>query len=739
MFIKEFLGVFNMIQLKDYQKKAIEGLKQKVQRVLNSPEQGVVVFQAPTGSGKTLMVSEMLKQLVKENHTKYSFVWVSVRMLHEQSKEKLEKYYEDDRLIQCSYFEDLEDRKIGENEILFINWHSINKKDINIYVRENEQDNNLNSIIQNTKEEGRQIILIIDESHHTAKSERSRELIEVIGPKVTIEVSATPHLKENTSEIEKVYLADVKAEEMIKSEIAINPEFMNLKVDKKSSDEIVIGQALKKREELANLYKKEGVNVNPLVLIQLPDQKGNLINKKEDVVKILKDKFNITEENGKLAVWLSEEKTDNLANIDKNDNEVEVLVFKQAIALGWDCPRAQILVIFRESKSFTFTIQTVGRIMRMPELKYYSNDELNKGFIFTNLPNIEITEDYAKDYLTIFESKRDNKRYKPIELYSIYLKRQRERTRLSGKFVDIFLKIAEKNNLAEKIIIQPEKVSMPIIADGKIVDIDKTGEVEHKGKIEIKLNEAELQKVFDKFITDNCSPYAPVDSSDRMKTAIYKFFNQKFKLDKYDPMVQRIVVAKENRQTFSNIIAEAKDKYKSEVVDKLSETREKEETKKWEIPLIDSYKSNAQKEIYSKSIMQPFFITKKSEPEEKFMALLDSSDKVEWWYKNREGEKKYFAIPYMEDGKEWAFYVDFIVKFKDGSIGLFDTKSGITAKDAKARAEALQEYIKEQNKKGKKKLLGGIIIPKGKTLYINNSTKYEYNPDDFSKWKPLTL
>lgn len=98
------------------------------------------------------MVSEMLKQLVKENSTKYSFVWVSVRMLHEQSKEKLEKYYEDDRLIQCSYFEDLQDRKIGENEILFINWHSINKKDINIYVRENEQDNNLTSFVNQCKQ-----------------------------------------------------------------------------------------------------------------------------------------------------------------------------------------------------------------------------------------------------------------------------------------------------------------------------------------------------------------------------------------------------------------------------------------------------------------------------------------------------------------------------------------------------------------------------------------------------------
>src|SRR3990167_8239171 len=332
-----------MIELRDYQREAIKNLHAKVEKALITPENKVVIFQAPTGSGKTLMVSEVLKKLVRDRKSDktFSFIWVSVRMLHEQSKEKLEKYYEYDRLIQCSYFEDLEDRKIGENEILFINWHSINKKDINIYVRENEQDNNLNSIIQNTKEEGRDIILIIDESHHTAKSEKSRELIDVISPKVTLEVSATPHLKENVSEIEKVHIFQVKAEEMIKSEIAVNPEFLDIKIGTKSSDEIVIEQALKKREELAKMYKTENSKVNPLILIQLPDNKAGLTSKKEEVIRIL-DKRGITEKNGKLAIWLSEDKSETLPNIEKNNNEVEVLIFKQAIALGWDCPRASI-------------------------------------------------------------------------------------------------------------------------------------------------------------------------------------------------------------------------------------------------------------------------------------------------------------------------------------------------------------------------------------------------------------
>lgn len=729
-----------MIELKDYQRRAVENLHRKVEYALQSLENEVVIFQSPTGSGKTVMVSEMLKKLVKsrKDDKKFSFVWVSVRMLHEQSKEKLEKYYEDDRLLQCSYFEDLEDRRIGENEILFINWHSINKKDINIFVRENEQDNNLNSVIQNTKEEGREIILVIDESHHTAKSEKSRELIEVIGPKVTIEVSATPHLKENVSEIEKVHLSDVKTEEMIKSEISVNPEFLNIKVESKSSDELVIGQALKKREESAKMYKGEGSNISPLVLIQLPDKKSNLITKKDDVLKILKDKFNVTEENGKLAVWLSEDKSDTLANIEKNDNEVDVLVFKQAIALGWDCPRASILVIFRESKSFTFTIQTIGRIMRMPELKYYLKEpELNKGFIFTNLPNIEITEDYAKDYVTVYESKRDNERYKEISIPSIFLKRQRERTRLSGKFAEIFMKIAEETNLKKKITFQPSRIVSPIIADGRIVDIDKTGEIEHKGTIEVRLNHTELQNQFDKFIVQNCTPYAPTDSSDRMKTAIYQFFNKKFRMKKYDPQAQRITLGKENVHAFVDTINLAKEKYKTEVVEQLSEVREKKEIPKWEVPVIVSYNSRYKRESHPKSIVKPFYTRKPSEPEQLFMELLDNSDKVEWWFKNGETEIKYFAVLYKdENGFERAFYVDFIVWFKDGTIGLFDTKSGMTAKDAKYRAEGLQEYI-QRNKD--KKLWGGIAIYVNGTWRYNDKEKYEYNPNDLSSWNILEI
>lgn len=726
-----------MIELRDYQKLAVEELFDRFERMLKSSEQEICSFKSPTGSGKTVVVADLLRKLVTERKDDVlSFVWIAPRKLHDQSKDKLERIYHD-QILNCSNFEDLQDNKIDQNEILFFNWESINKKN-NIYVMDNEEDRNLSAVVQKTKDNGHKLILIIDESHYAAGGEKSLEIIHDLSPKVTLEVSATPKLKD-VDESYKVRLEDVIEEEMIKDEILVNPEFLKLKIKSQDADSIVIDQALKKRESLKKEFEKENSKVNPLLLIQLPDKKQLMEDKRDDVVKLLKEKYNITTENGKLGIWLSEEKSETLPNIEKNDNEVEVLIFKQAISIGWDCPRASILVVFREYKSFEFTIQTIGRIMRMPELKHYKIPELNKGYIFTNLENIELAEEYVRDYVSQYESHRNETLYTPIKIKSIYLKRQRERTRLSSEFAKIFNNTKITKTLKSKILEDPTKIVKPLLSDGIIPNIDKTGEIEIKGKIETNISEKDLQNRFDEYVRSACSPYAPRDSSDRLKTALYQFLENEFGIEKYSPRAQQVVLGAENYQIFWDAINSAKAEYKEKIVGNVPSKREEDITEEWEVPKIMSFKGNCKELKKPLCIMEPFYSKKLQTTEEKFIERLSNSSKIKWWYKNGESEKKYFSVPYVdENDKDALFFVDFIIQFNDGTIGLFDTKSGNTAKDAGPRHNGLYKYLQKENKKGKK-LIGGIIVEYNGTWKYNSKKEYHFDPDDSSSWEVLEV
>ncbi|OGY48055.1 MAG: hypothetical protein A2663_03215 [Candidatus Buchananbacteria bacterium RIFCSPHIGHO2_01_FULL_46_12] len=740
------------IEFKNYQEKAIVKLRQEVNDLLDSEENKICIFKSPTGSGKTLMMAEFLKRLIDSriDGKKFSFIWLAVNKLHDQSRNSLKKYYDQFGVgIRCSYFEDLDERKIGENEILFLNWASINKKG-NIYVRENERDNNLSNIVARTKDEGRIIILIIDESHRNAETDKSKELIEDIGPKVTIEVSATPQLKGVFRGVE-VDLKDVKDEGMIKKEIAINPGFENFKLDKKladkTADEIVVEAGLKRRKELAKLYEAEGADVNPLMLIQIPDARQGMIDKKDAVVQLL-GKYGITTENGRLAIYLSDNDSKiNLENIEKNENEVEVMIFKQAIAVGWDCPRAAILVLFREWKSMVFSIQTIGRIMRMPEHDHYKNQELNLGYVYTSLSNISIAEDIAKEYITVFEGNRRGD-YKDIDLASCHSKRFREETRLSSDFVPVFFKAANELNLKDRISLKHSIVDTKLIASGKITDVDKeTKNIDKKGTLDIPKNEVELQIAFDYFARENLAPFHPeLRSIKRINDCLYRFFDKSFKMGVDDwPKVQAIVLAEENRQAVIDVINRAKEFYEDVVGKGKHEVIQNEEP--WNVPEIINYNLNFVEKDYKRSIIQPYYAKTKgtsnlslfeedSDVEVKFIEYLEKAKQVKWWFKNGSQDGSYFAMPYAENDQKKPFYVDFIIMLNDGRIGLFDTKGGIYAKTAKERAEGLAEYIAAENKKGKK-LFGGIALKDKNSWRYNDSKKYSYDPSNLKDWKFL--
>lgn len=717
----------------DYQKTAISDLVLFSKKFLEERDGALITFQAPTGSGKTIMLAESLSQIAKamKGKEELTFVWISVNYLHEQSKEKLENYFQNERLLECISINEIQNNEIEENQILFVNWESLNKAG-NVFMLDNERDWNLNKVIDNTKEEDRKIILIIDESHRNAKTSKSKEIVDIISPNLTIEVSATPKDVANDYKVQVNRQAVIK-EEMIKEEIQINPGLKKAETNKD-----VVEAALRKRKQLKKQYEEIGSNINPLLLIQIPRKSTGDVREPEDRILDILSKQGMTIKSGKVAVWLSgKDKKENLDYLENNDSDVDVLVFKEAIALGWDCPRASILLLQREWNidNYVFNVQTLGRIMRMPEQKHYENNpDLNIGYVYTASDNFSVVEDLAKDYVSKEVMLRDDTIYKNIYLPSDHIRRKRENTRLQKQFKECLFEIAKDLEISDKninLILADRKKE--IGADGKISEIDKKQEVDFQSKVEIKKDREEICAEYTRFLSEQTAPYAKHDSTNTLKSHLRSLFKKLFQIDNEDD-IANIVLKNNNKSEIIDLIQRAKEKY--ELIPEKND--EKNTNEKWQIPetisVFDNYETKSE---IKKSILKPYSIKKNknekllwSKPEETFISELEKTDNdVLWWFKNGERESKYFGIAYQkEDNHLYGFYPDFIIKTKKDTL-IVEIKDDKDFKNENIlKLNAGKDYLK--NYKGNEKLHFWIISP---TDYFNFfKLLKEQNLDSFS-------
>jgi type III restriction enzyme len=62
----------------------------------------------------------------------------------------------------------------------------------------------------------------------------------------------------------------------------------------------------------------------------------------------------------------------------QNDSFIRILIAKDAISTGWDCPRAEVMVSFRPASDHTYIAQLLGRMVRTPLARRIpGNDKLN--------------------------------------------------------------------------------------------------------------------------------------------------------------------------------------------------------------------------------------------------------------------------------------------------------------------------------------------------------------------------
>lgn len=852
-----------MKRLKDYQRIAINQLLQFTKIYLTTPKNETIVFQAPTGSGKTITIARYIQDIAEDSDEDLCFLWISIGKgdLHRQSQKSVKR--EIGEAIECSLLEDefFGSRDIiNRNEVVFVNWEKIRTKDKktnefkNVLMKDSE-NNNFPLILENTRNNNRKIILIIDESHSSSTTERAIEIRdEIIQPDLTIEMSATPILTGNMNAKVEVDPTDVINEGMIKKEIIINDKIAEIikNEEEKTSELLVLESAYYKQEELKQRYNelyKNGeckTKITPLTLIQLPNSSYGE-QKRESVEKFLEDK-GITTSNGKLAIWLSDEKVNEESDmLNSLDSKVEYLIFKMAIDTGWDCPRAQILLKFREVNSIVFEIQTVGRILRMPEAKHYSDEVLNKAYVFSNIqsitikkevynPNIiksyasnvkdgyqapifdlltdnvenntsrqiefKLSNEYTKvvedittgnyhetkpSIFTVEESTeeynvgtsdkainplpkpiqgnkpevKEEKRITVITLTSYYKKRV-DFGDITTSFYDVYEKYfceyfgitrvkdftSEYNENIEKLknhnitfdLRKKESILSDVHIESTEVDNEKLQIDFTESLVGIDISESDLQHDFEKVIKNNLNGFAPARSVSTVKMAIINTFTKYLNIkpaNKGIILIQNLII--NNSDEFGEIINIATEKYKPIHELEVDQKVGYELNENWHIPMSKNYNPNTNVVIDSKlSIHQPLYMETKDgkvdQLEVDFIKYLDKhEDVIEYFWKNgSEHMNTNFGIM-KKDGS--TFQPDFLIQFKDGRIGIFDTKAGkgFNENDNKEKSEALIQYIVDENKKGKN-LVGGLVIKDNdKWLYYDRGVYNSYKEDP-SNW-----
>ncbi len=380
----------NALSIFRYALQQIEAAPDEANRKQAAAYNGCALIQAPTGSGKTMMAGMIAEEFARE--AKIVWFWFTpFAGLVDQASVALKKQFGSLRV------RDIQGDRLAmgtrSGDVFVSTWAAVaaNNEKARRLRRDGDLSLSLDSLIPSLRELGFHIGVVVDEAHHTfsGATEAVRFYTEVMQPEFTLLITATPDdtdvdkFKRTTgiAELHRITVSRQDAVDAgmikagIKSVAYLAPDDQKALVDFPMA---ALTDAKAVHERIKQELKNAGINLMPLMLVQVATSE-----KDDDVARARENLKLLGFREEAIACYTAKEPSDDLLAVALDETK-EVLIFKMAVALGFDAPRAFTLVSMRGARDTDFGIQVVGRILRVhrrlqgrevPEL-------LRNGYVF---------------------------------------------------------------------------------------------------------------------------------------------------------------------------------------------------------------------------------------------------------------------------------------------------------------------------------------------------------------------
>ncbi|MDI1258299.1 DEAD/DEAH box helicase family protein [Aquabacterium sp.] len=355
--------------------------------------QGAVMLQAPTGVGKTLIAVDTV-QSFSTNEKVVWFWFVPFVGLVGQAQRTFQAEAPAVKLL--SLESDRFTESLRPGGVYALSWQSVASTLARRVLRETRDDGlSVDDLILQARELGYRIGCVVDEAHHGLHKaqEASTFFSTILKPDYALLMTATPRDEDAIKFSQKTGYklgnpdewATITREQGVEAGL-LKAGVKTVKFIARSGNEskmldferIALAQAASMHRRIKLELEQLGVGVAPLLLVQVPNGGESV----DDVERVLVSELGFPA--GSVRKHTSDEPDNNLAAV-ANDPSAEVLIFKMAIAMGFDAPRAFTLAALRGVRDREFGTQVVGRIMRVHRLLQGREDVpelLKNGYVF---------------------------------------------------------------------------------------------------------------------------------------------------------------------------------------------------------------------------------------------------------------------------------------------------------------------------------------------------------------------